>query len=308
MTQGPETAPGPVAEPSGGAAPDRFYDAETGGPLQLQLEQDGDSFRVLRRFGYRDPAHREPFVVPADPGRFRTDLASIPWMFAWLVPGLGSHLAAVILHDALVRSGGPPDHEGPDVDREEADRILRDAMASLGMPRLRRWLMWAGVMLATCWSALAPRWWWRTLVAGTLGVVGALGVLATLDVLDVVDVLPWMGDRPWWVEVLGGAAGAVAIPAALAVLWGRRWRVALIAGVALAFLLHVTAAVLAVYGVYRVAETVVSRPEGMGPDVAENLERAGEAVDGAAAAPDAGPVAAGRIARVGGSPPGRDRP
>src|SRR5690606_32795154 len=106
-------------------------------------------------------------------------------------------------------------------------------------------LMWAGVMLATCWSALAPRWWWRTLVAGTLGVVGALGVLAPLDVLDVVDVLPWMGDRPWWVEVLGGAAGAVAIPAALAVLGARRRRVAVIAGVALAFLLHVPAAVLA---------------------------------------------------------------
>src|SRR5690606_29052959 len=241
-TAGTATPSRPVARPN----PDRVGDRRLrrpGGPSRSRpvtwfngTERGGrwrhdpgprDSVRVLRRFGYRDPAHREPFVVPADPGRFRTDLASIPWMFAWLVPGLGSHLAAVILHDALVRSGGPPDHEGPDVDREEADRILRDAMASLGTPRLRRWLTWAGVMLATCWSALAPRWWWRTLVAGTLGVVGALGVLATLDVLDVVDLLPWMGDRPWWVEVLGGAAGAVAIPAALAVLWGRRWRVAL---------------------------------------------------------------------------------
>ena len=78
---------------------------------------------------------------------------------------------------------------------------------------------------------------------------------------------------------------------------------ALIAGVALAFLRHVTAAVLAVYGVYRVAETVVSRPEGMGPDVAENLE---QATTGAAGGSGDGRVAAGHVAPVAPSPPGRE--
>lgn len=255
--------------------PDRFFDAETGGPVRLELAQDGDRFRVLRRFGYRDPRYPgRPFIVPRDPETFRSDLASIPSFFAWLVPGIGTHLVAVLLHDGLVRSSGPPTHEGPDVDREEADRILRDAMAALGTPRLRRWLMWTAVMIATCWLALSPRWWWRTLVTVTLAAVTALGVAATLDLLDVADVLPWMGDRPWWIEVGTGSVAALVVPAALAVPWGRRWPVGMIAGVALAFLLHVTAAVLVVYGVYWVAESIVSAPEGTGPDVRENLDRA----------------------------------
>jgi hypothetical protein len=256
--------------------PSRFFDVETGGPIELQLQQVRAAFRVLRRFGYRDPAYAEPFVVPADVEDFVTDLASIPRLFMWLVPGLGTHLPAVVLHDGLVvEPGSPPTHLGPPVGREEADRILRDAMASLGTPRLRRWLMWTGVALATAWSTLRPHWWWRTLVVATIAIVAVLGTIATLDLIDVWDVLPWMGDRPWWVELIGGAVAAVAIPLAVSVLWWRRWRVAAITGVALAFLLHVTAVLFVLYGIYWVAETVVSAPEGTGPDVTENLERSG---------------------------------
>ena len=255
--------------------PERFYDAETGGRLQLQLQQEGEAFRVLRPIGYRDPDYAEPFVVPADPGSFTTDLASIPSFFAWLVPGLGSHLPAVLLHDGLVvRDGEAATHLGPQVDREEADRILRDAMGSLGTPRLRRWLMWAGVTIATAWVALVPRWWWRAVVAVTLGVVALLGTVATLDLVDAADVLPWMGARPWWVEVAGGAAFALLIPLAASLLWQRLWAAGAIAGVALAFLLHATVAVLVVYGTYWLVETAVSAPEGTGPDVQANLERA----------------------------------
>jgi hypothetical protein len=84
---------------------------KTGGEMQLRLRRHGDEFQILRKFGYRDPGYVEPFIVPADPEHFRTDLASIPWVFAWLVPGLGTHLPAVLLHDALVVNGGK-DHEG----------------------------------------------------------------------------------------------------------------------------------------------------------------------------------------------------
>jgi hypothetical protein len=255
--------------------PSRFFDVETGGPIQLQLEQHRSEFRVLRQFGYRDPHHEQHFVVPADVDTFRTDLASIPTLFVWLVPGLGSHLPAIVLHDGLVVSpDSPPTHVGPRVDREESDRILRDAMASLGTPRIRRWLIWTGVMLATAWSALAPRWWWRTLLVVTIGTVATLGVLATLDLVDLLDVLPWMGDRPWTTEVLLGAVFAVTIPLLLSIAWGRRWRVAAITGVALAFLLHVTVILFVLWGIYWIAESIVSGPEGTGPDVAENLERA----------------------------------
>jgi hypothetical protein len=256
--------------------PRRFYDVDTGGPIQLQLEQHGADFKVLRQFGYKDPRHGEPFLVPDDVDSFTTDLASIPALFVWLVPGLGSHLPAVVLHDGLVfPPNGRRTYIGPLVDREEADRILRDAMASLGTPRIRRWLMWTGVMLATAWSTLTPRWWWPTLVTATIAIVSALGLLATVDLIDLWAVLPWMGDRPFWEELAFGAVFAVAIPFVVSLAWGRRWRVGAITGVALAFLLHVTIVLFVLLGVYWVAETVVSRPEGTGPDVSENLEQAG---------------------------------
>jgi hypothetical protein len=250
----------------------RFFDVKTGVEMQLRLRRHGDEFQILRKFGYRDPGYVEPFIVPADPEHFRTDLASIPWVFAWLVPGLGTHLPAVLLHDALVVNGGK-DHEGPDIRREEADRIFRDAMQNLGTPKLRRWLMWTAVILATAWSALEPRWWWRTLVVVTFGSVVVLGTLATFDLLDVWALLPWMKERVWWVELIAGAAFALIIPLGFSVLWRRLWRAAAIGGVALAFLLHVTVAVILVFGIYWLAEKVVSRREGAGPSVKRNLAR-----------------------------------
>lgn len=253
----------------------RFFDVETGGAIQLRLQQSGAGFKLLRQFGYRDPRYSKPFIVPANTETFETDLASIPWFFAWLVPGLGTHLPAVLLHDGLVvNKGEPKTHLGPDVDREEADRILRDAMASLGTPRIRRWIMWTAVILATAWRALQPSAWWRLLVVATLGTILVLGSIATLDLVDLWDVLPWMGDRVWWVELIGGAAFALLIPAALSVLWGRLWPAAAIGGITLAFLLHVTLMILALYSVYWVAEAAISRPEGTLPNAHESLLRA----------------------------------
>jgi hypothetical protein len=258
--------------------PSRFFDAEdpARGEMLLQLQPDGSRFLLLRQFGYMDPNYDRPFIIPADRTTFRTDLASIPWFFAWLVPGLGTHLAAVLVHDALVvgKDEGKT-HDGPDVDREEADRILRDAMASLGTPVVRRWLMWTAVIMATAISTLKPRWFWPTVVIGTLLAIGALGTVATLDLLDIWDVLPWMGER-WWVsELAWGLAFAVAIPLLLSLLWGRLWPAGVIAGITLAFLLHVTAAVMAVYGLYWVVERLVSGfAEGGTPSVKHNLDEA----------------------------------
>jgi hypothetical protein len=108
-------------------------------------------------------------------------------------------------------------------------------------------------------------------VFATLAIVAGLGVVATGDLLDAWDLLPWMGERVWWREVAGGAVFAMVIPLVLSALWGRRWLVGFIAGLALAFLLHVTAAVLAVYGLYRVAEAVLSHAERTKPRVSEDV-------------------------------------
>ena len=251
----------------------RFFDPDSGEPqVHIELRQDGAGFRMLRRIAYRDPTYGV-LAGPVDVEHFRTDLASVPWVFAWLVPGLGTHLPAVLLHDMLVlKPGEEPAHEGPPVDRVEADRILREAMGSLGTPVIRRWIMWAAVSFATCVAERARRPWRAAVAVATVLVIVVLGVLATLDVVDAVDVLPWMGDRPWWAELVWGGAFALLVPAVLSLLWGRLRAAGLILGIGLAGLLHVTLTVVAVYGLYRAAEAVASRSEG-GGDARVNLAR-----------------------------------
>jgi hypothetical protein len=91
----------------------------------------------------------------------------------------------------------------------------------------------------------------------TVAAVALIGGLATIDLFDCRAVLPWMGDRPTWAEMLLGAAGAIVVPGALAVLWGRRWLAGVIAGVALALLVHVTVAIALVFGVFSAAEAAL---------------------------------------------------
>ncbi|HWJ80679.1 MAG TPA: DUF1353 domain-containing protein [Nocardioides sp.] len=232
-----------------------------------------EQFRMLRRIGYRDhpgDASERVFLVPRRLDDFETDLASVPTIFTWLVPKTGRHLTSTILHDALVddreldADGNPRYYLGPHVDRPTADEILRRAMRDAGTGFVRSWLMWAAVTLGTIragsssWTPATHR---RYLVASglTLAVIVALGVVATLDLLDVVAWLPWMGDRPFALELAGGLAGAVAIPLVLALTWGRFWVAGVITGIALAVLLHVTVALAGLTLLYQALEWLAAR-------------------------------------------------
>ena len=111
--------------------------------------------------------HGDTFVVPRDVDTFTTDLTSIPWVFAWLVPSNGPHVPGVLLHDGLVRDPTEepnPTHAGPAVDRVEADRLLREANRRCGVRFLRRWLIWTGVMLATLRGVWDETRWWLTML------------------------------------------------------------------------------------------------------------------------------------------------
>lgn len=240
-----------------------FFDAEEGGPLRLELRSvDGRDFHLLRKIGYCSAHYEECFVVPADLRRFTTDLASVPALFTWLVPKSGDFLPAAVLHDALTRPGA---YIGPDTGRDgtpfgraEADQIFREAMIGLGTGRVRAWLMWAAVTLTTMWHSGRART--RVALAGVLGAIVVLGALATIDFFDVWDVLPWMGEHVWWREALRGAVGAVLIPSALSLTWGKWWRAGVITGIALAFLLHVTIVLALLVVAYQLVERVVSGP------------------------------------------------
>jgi hypothetical protein len=68
-----------------------------------------------------------------------------------------------------------------------------------------------------------------------------------------------MGERPAWQELLFGAIGAVVIPPLVSPLWGRRWQAGAIGGVAAAFLLHVSLAIMFVSSLFSAAEAAIQR-------------------------------------------------
>lgn len=239
--------------------------------LERHAEEGVETFSLERRLAYLD-RHVGELLVPSS-AAFRTDLTSVPALFTWLVPKTGAHLPAALLHDALV--AGPDDPtsytstEGRVVDRVEADRIFRDAMADTGTGVVRRWIVWAAVTVATVmvgrevpWSP-ARHWSYRLAAGVTVAVILYLGWSATGDLLDqswpgAVEV-PWMGERPFLVELAGGLSGAIVVPLALSLLWGRLRMAGAIVGVALAVLLHVTVGLAAIAATYVAVERLARR-------------------------------------------------
>ena len=81
-------------------------------------------------------------VLVTVPSGFVTDLASIPRIFRLLVPKNGRHRAAAIIHDYLCMLK-------LDFSRVTADKIFREAMKVLHVPKLRRWAMYIAVRTNT---------------------------------------------------------------------------------------------------------------------------------------------------------------
>lgn len=238
--------------------------------LERHLEDDLETFSLERRIAYRD-RHLGEILVPASPD-FRTDLTSTPALFTWLVPKTGAHLPAALVHDALVASGGDPSYtstDGHTIDRVEADRVFRDAMADTGTGVVRRWIVWAAVTAATIfvkdglpWTSHV-RWLHRIGAGASLAAIVYLGYSATGELVDrdwpLAAALPWMGERVWWQEVLGGLAGAIVIPLAMSLLWGRFLLAGVIGSVTLAVLLHVTLGLLAISLTYLALERLAKQ-------------------------------------------------
>lgn len=80
--------------------------------------------------------HQWPVTVPKDT---YTDFASTPKFIWGLIPPVGKHTRAAIIHDYLYTK-----HE---CNRQEADYVFRDLMKKNGVPFFRRWIMWLGVRI-----------------------------------------------------------------------------------------------------------------------------------------------------------------
>jgi hypothetical protein len=221
--------------------------------LRRLVEDGREIFALEQPIGYWDDKVGW-IVVPSDVEAFRTDLASVPRVFTWLVPPTGTHLPAALIHDGLIDEPGEPQsyiaQNGP-IDRPTADDVFRRAMRDLGTSRLRSWLVWSAVTIGTMVGPGAKgRAGQIAVLVATFGTILVLGALATIDLLDWRAPLFWMGDRSFLLELAYGVLAAVIISGLLSALWGRRWRAGWIAGVALALLVHVTVAVAVVTAVF----------------------------------------------------------
>src|SRR5439155_6892819 len=127
----------------------------------------------------RDPKRDPPVDVKLP---FRTDFASIPWIFTWLFPRYGRYTKAAIVHDYLCRT---------QPDKFASDRTIRLAMKDLRVRWATRSLIWSAVSLETMFAVAFLRRTWLSVVTVVALAVGGvlLALLTTLGVLGVTLVV-----------------------------------------------------------------------------------------------------------------------
>lgn len=197
----------------------RFYRVGSLAPAEFivkRTDHERTVYTIVEPFEYVDH-DGATYEVPANSP---TDFASIPGFLTWLVPKDGAHTPAAFLHDALIGGCQGRDYfTSRDQDRvsdRHADLMFRQAMKQLGVPWLRRWLMWAAVAVhtlvvkTTCSSdgdATVRKEWGRIVPLASVLLPWTLASSAMqLAVPDVGSrfVLPWYGDRPLLAELFAG--------------------------------------------------------------------------------------------------------
>lgn len=127
-----------------------------------------------------------------------TDFASVPRVFVWFLPRYGRYTKAAILHDFLWRQCA----KDGKMKWSDADGVFLRAMRDLGVPFLRRWIMWTAVR----WASLKNREAWQdpqlladvprmvifTALAAPIVLPPAVVILGALLVWLVVEALLWM--------------------------------------------------------------------------------------------------------------------
>lgn len=103
---------------------------------ELEVKEVGPGrWELLADLSYQGST--DLFTVPAG---FRSDFASVPQLFLWLIPRAGRYTKAAVLHDFLSEEA-----DAGRFNRCDADGIFRRTMRELGVSALRRWLMWMAV-------------------------------------------------------------------------------------------------------------------------------------------------------------------
>lgn len=129
----------------------------------------------------------------------RTDLASVPRALRWFVNSYGIHTPAALIHDRLI--GEEKKGQLERITDAWADRYWRYMLEDLGVPLVRRWLMWAAVAIRTRYTSQRILFfiWLAASIVGT--------VSTSLSALT----------GQWGFVLLGMAA-----PLPFGLLWGRQ--------------------------------------------------------------------------------------
>jgi hypothetical protein len=149
---------------------------------------DDEHWKLLEDLVYQ--GNQETFTVPAG---FKTDFASVPRLFTWLIPRYGRYTRAAILHDFLC--------ETAPVSRADADGLFRRIMRELDVPFLRRWTMWAAVRMGAGLQGIKPvsfgQWLLVTVPAVALLLPSALVLLITLVIAWLAEWIVYLPLRIW---------------------------------------------------------------------------------------------------------------
>jgi hypothetical protein len=254
----------PHSDPNAPASTGRFEKWASDNAAEVLIRQvDATQFVLAQPFRL----HTDEHLLEVHEDNV-TDLASVPSWFTWLVPRYGRHTLAALLHDSLQpgKKAPWPDPPPHGITAEGADALFRDAMGDTGVPLVRRWVMWAAVALRTevrfatrvravraiAWAVLfglVGLLLWPVLITGALG----SGLAARVALLLI----------------------ALVAPGGLGVVWGSRWRLGLIAGAALLFLVIPVLLVLVALGIFGLVEAAVEhtvvRKESQNPILNTNL-------------------------------------
>jgi len=125
-----------------------------------QNTPDGDKvalFQLLTPLFYRSKLLGGVIEVPSAPNPFITDLGSIPRaLWSFLSPDDYDISYPSVVHDYLYDKYGDlsdqPNLAVKKVDRETADKVLREAMASVGAPRWKQFVVYEAV------RNFGPKW------------------------------------------------------------------------------------------------------------------------------------------------------
>lgn len=163
-------------------APDEKY----GGRMVVE-QLDAERWQLVVPLAYK--GNEQNFLVPAG---YISDLASVPRITAWLVPKNGLYSRAAVLHDYLLTDA----LKVGKITSNDADGLFRKAMRELGVPRVKRWLMWTGVRWGALFNA-ARRPGWHRSAPGVLAISAPALLLVLIPALAVGAGLVVYGAAEW---------------------------------------------------------------------------------------------------------------